>query len=114
MGGSLTRVAVVGVTDEAVMCATRRVGPAAHAGGCDACVGAHSPKEIRCSMNNGAATWHEDGVLYDFATRLPMAGWRLVDARQPRGCRGTAVWHPPAGDQTHAALITQGPPYGHQ
>lgn len=112
MGGTLTRVAVVGVTDKAVLCATRRVSRAAHA--CDACVGAHSPKEIRCAMNNGNTAWHKEGVLYDFHTREVMHGWRLADARQPRGCRGTAVWHPPAGDQTHATLITQAPPHGQQ
>lgn len=109
MGGSLTRVSVISVTAKAVVCATRRASPDAHAGGCDACVGAHSPKEIRCTMNNGNATWHEEGVLYDFVTRQPMTGWRLADARQPRGCRGTAVWLPPPGDQTHTTLITQTP-----
>ena len=84
MGGSLTRVAVVSVTDSAVVCATRMISRAARAGGCDACIGAHSPKEIRCTMNNGAAAWHEEGVLYDFLTRAPLTGWRLADARQAK------------------------------
>ena len=107
MGGTLDRIAVSRLAGNTIECVSTRPGPAALAGSCDGCPGKHSPITIRCSMNNGAARWHTDGVLYDFVTRQEMTGWRLLDARQPRGGRGTQWWAPPRGDKTHRALITQ-------
>lgn len=107
MGGTLTRLSLLTVTETTVVCRTHEIGPVARQHQCDACPGKHSPKRITCSMNTGATAWHEPGALYDFCTRRRMANWRLLDTSQPRGSYGVQTWAPPPGDKTHRDLITQ-------